>query len=297
MPVRHVLLALVVVAIWGFNFTMIKLSVEAMPPLFAAGLRFTFAALPLVFFLKPPKTHWLYVVGFGLAFGFGLYSFLNMALYWGMPAGLSSLVLQVQAFFTMLFAFLVLGERPRRVQVVGAGIAFCGIGVIALERIEATAIVPLLLTILAAVAWGVANVLTKKAGRVDPTAFTVWGALAAPLPLFALSLGVEGPEAIGAAITGFSWADAGLIAFLAYPATLLGGAIWAWLLGRHPASTVAPFTLLVPIVGILSGALILHERITLVEIGGGVLILLGLLVPALLPTRSGAAMSRAAQKA
>lgn len=281
MPLRHVLLALLVVAIWGFNFVVIKLSVEALPPILAAALRFTAAALPAVFFIRPPKAPFWLVIGFGLAFGFALYGFLNLSLAWGMSAGLSSLVLQTQAFFTMALAFLLLGERPSRYQIVGALVAFAGIGVIALERLAATALLPLGMTLLAALSWGVANVLTKKAGRVNAVAFTVWGALVAPIPLLGLSLLVEGPDAVLGALQGFSWSDAGLIAFLAYPATLLGGGIWSWLLGRHPASVVAPFTLLVPITGLLSGYLVLGEVITPIEVGGGILVIAGLLITVL----------------
>ena len=278
MPLRHVLLALLVVAIWGFNFVIIKLSVEALPPILAAGLRFVAAALPAVLFIRPPKAPWWLVVGFGLSFGFALYGFLNLALAWGMSAGLSSLVLQTQAFFTMALAFALLGERPNRFQIVGALVAFAGIGVIAIERLAATALLPLGMTLLAALSWGLANVLTKKAGRINALAFTVWGSLAAPLPLIGLSLLVEGPQVVLEALAGFGWQEAGLIAFLAYPATLLGGGIWSWLLGRHPASTVAPFTLLVPITGLLSGYLVLGETITPIEVGGAVLVIAGLVV-------------------
>lgn len=278
MPLRHVLLALLVVAIWGFNFVIIKLSVEALPPILAAGLRFVAAALPAVFFIRPPKAPWWLVAGFGLSFGFALYGFLNLSIAWGMSAGLSSLVLQTQAFFTMALAFVLLGERPSRFQIIGAMIAFAGIGVIAIARLAATALLPLGMTLLAALSWGLANVLTKKAGRVNALAFTVWGSLAAPLPLIGLSLLVEGPQVVLEALQDFGWQEAGLIAFLAYPATLLGGGIWSWLLGRHPASTVAPFTLLVPITGLLSGYLVLGETITTIEIGGAVLVISGLVV-------------------
>lgn len=278
MPLRHVLLALLVVAIWGFNFVVIKLSVEAFPPILAAALRFTAAAFPAVLFVRPPKAPWPLVLAFGLTFGVALYGFLNLAIAWGMPAGLSSLVLQTQAFFTMIIAFVVLGERPSRFQVLGAGIAFAGIAVIATERLEGTALLPLVMVLLAALSWGLANVLTKKAGKINALSFTVWGVLAAPLPLFALSLATEGWPQVAAALRGFSWSDAGLIAFLAYPATLLGGAIWSWLLGRHPASVVAPFTLLVPITGIASGYLVLGEQISWIEVGGGLLVIAGLVV-------------------
>jgi O-acetylserine/cysteine efflux transporter len=278
MPIRHVFLALLVVAIWGFNFVVIKLSVEALPPVLAAALRFFFAAFPLVFFVKPPKAHWSLVVGFGLSFGFALYAFLNLALAWGMPAGLSSLVLQCQAFFTMALAFVFLGERPSRFQIIGAVVAFAGIGVIALERLGGASIVPLLMTLLAALSWGFANIVTRKASPRDALSFTVWGVLVAPLPLLLLSAVLEGPSIMLTALGGFGWSDAALIAFLSYPATLLGGAIWSWLLGQHPASTVAPFTLLVPITGLVSGHLILGETITPIEIAGGLLVIAGLMV-------------------
>ena len=278
MPVRHILLALLVVAIWGFNFVVIKLSVEALPPILAAALRFAAAAFPAVLFVRPPKARASIVIGFGLCFGVALYGFLNLGLAWGMPAGLSSLVLQTQAFFTMVMAFLLLGERPSRFQIIGAAIAFGGIAVIASERLEGTDFLPLGLVLLAAVSWGLANVLTKKAGKVNAVSFTVWGVLAAPVPLFVLSLVTEGWPAISAALMGFGWSDAVLIAFLAYPATLLGGAIWSWLLGRHPASVVAPFTLLVPITGLASGYLVLGETITLIEVLGAGLVICGLVV-------------------
>lgn len=276
MPIRHVLLALVVVAIWGFNFVVIKLSVEAMPPILAAALRFLAVALPAIFFVKPPKAPAWLVIAYGLAFGFALYAFLNLSIAWGMPAGLSSLVLQVQAFFTMIIAFLILGERPNRFQILGAGVAFFGIVIIATERLGGTELLPLSFTVLGALAWGVANVLTRMAGRVNPLSLTVWGSLAAPLPLLGLSFLTEGGEAIAEALTSFSWSDAGLIAFLAYPSSTLGGVIWAWLLMRHPASVVAPFTLLVPVTGLVSAYVVLGEMITSIEVLGALFVIAGL---------------------
>lgn len=279
MPLRHILLALVVVAIWGFNFVVIKWSVEAMPPILAAALRFAAAAFPLVLFVKPPKAKIWLVIAYGFCLGFLLYAFLNLALAWGMPAGLASLVLQTQAFFTMALALPLLGDRPGKFQLIGAGVAFSGIAVIALERMEGTtSLVPLVFTILGAASWGMANVLTKMAGKVNALSFNVWGALAAPIPLLGLSLLTEGWPAIAEAITQFSWTDAGIIAFLAYISTILAGAIWSWLLGRHPTSVVAPFTLLVPITGLLSGYLILGEMITPIEILGAIVVISGLVV-------------------
>jgi len=276
MPIRDVLLALVVVSIWGFNFTIIKLSVAELPPLLAAALRFIFAAVPAIFFLPRPKAPWTLITGYGLTMGVSLYGLLNMAIYLGMPASLSSLVLQIQAMFTMGLAFVFLKEVPRPLQLVGAAIAFAGIGIIAWSRFEGAGLVPLLITLAAAVAWASANVISKKAGPINMITFTVWGNLIASGPLLLLSGIFEGPADIVEALSPPSWEAVGLVAFLAYPATLFAFAIWSGLLSRHPAATVAPFTLLVPIAGIASGVLILAEPIHAVDIWGGALIFLGL---------------------
>ncbi len=276
MPLRDVLLALVVVAIWGFNFVVIKLSVEALPPILAVALRFALAAFPAILFFRPPKTSFWYVAGFGLAFGFGLYCFLNVALFLGMPAGLGSVVLQVQGFFTMMIAFFVLKERPRPIQIAGALVAFAGIGVIASARWQGAALLPLLLTLGAAMSWAVANVVSKAAGKVNPIAITVWGSAIACVPLFAVSFATEGTEALVQAFVAPTWQVWALILFLAYPATLFGLAVWNYLLSKHPATLVAPFTLLVPITGLLSGYLVLGEVVSPVELAGGALVVAGL---------------------
>ena len=278
MPLRHILAALVVVAIWGFNFVVIKLSVNALPPILAAGIRFAFASWPLVFFIRPPKTEWYKVVLFGLTFGFALYSFLNFALSMGMPAGLASVVLQVQAFFTMLIAFFVLHERPRAQQIIGAIIAFAGIGVMAIDRFEGAQLWPFALTILAAISWGVANNVAKTFGGANPVATTVWGGLVASFSLIGLSLVLDGPQPLIDFVVAPDLYTVGVLAFLAYPATLFGMAIWNHLLALHPASIVAPFTLLVPITGLLSGYLVLGETVAPLEMAGGALIVLGIAI-------------------
>ena len=279
MPLRHILLALLVVAIWGVNFAVMKMSVTALPPILAAALRFLLAAFPAVFFVPIPKVNWSRIVLYGLFFGFGLYAFLNFALYTGMSSGLTSVVLQVQAFFTMVFAFFLLGERPRPIQIGGALIAFAGILVISMDRLDGAGLTSLLLVVAAAMCWGIANIVSKRTRGADPIALTVWGALVATVPLFGLSFVVEGLDADLAAIAGADLGTWGIIAFLAWPATLLTLTIWNWLLRQHPASIVAPFSLLVPVAGPLSGWLMLGETITPIELAGGILIVAGLVIP------------------
>ncbi|WP_196260198.1 EamA family transporter [Pelagibacterium limicola] len=276
MPLRDVLIALAVVSIWGVNFTVIKLSVTELPPLLAAALRFFFAAVPVIFFIPRPKAPWTLVVGYGLSMGCALYAFLNTSIALGMPASLASLALQMQAMFTIALAFFVLGEVPRKLQIVGAAVAISGIGVIAAGHWQGAGLIPLGVLMLAALSWAVANVVSKKAGSIPMVPFTVWGNAIGCVPLFALSFLFEGGPGVLVNVFPPSLTVIGLIAFLAYPTTLFGFAMWSGLLSRHSAATVAPFTLLVPITGIASGVLVLGEPIHPADVAGGVLVLIGL---------------------
>ena len=180
----HILLAVAIAAIWGFNFVIIKVGVAAVPPFLLTGLRFLLAAIPAVFFIARPDVSWKYVAGFGLAISIGQFVFLFLAIYLGLPASLASLVLQLQAFFTMFFAAFTLKEIPKPVQLIGAVVAFCGIGLIAAERWSGPQALPLILCVTAAAGWGASNIVVKKAKPGNAFAFVVWASLAAPIPLF-----------------------------------------------------------------------------------------------------------------
>jgi O-acetylserine/cysteine efflux transporter len=278
MKPRDILLAILVTAIWGFNFVIIKWGVAEVPPLLLTGLRFAAAALPAVFFIKRPGTALKYVAGYGIVLGVIKFGLLFVAMNIGFSASLSSLVLQLQAFFTMGFAALVLQDRPRPVQVAGALVAFGGIGLIAATRWSNQALLPMVLAVAAACAWGVANVIAKKSGEKDMLAFVVWSSLFSPLPLFGLSWIFEDHAAIVAALTHPSWTAIGSVLFLAWLATLVGFGIWNNLLSRYSAGTVAPFSLLVPIFGIASGVLVMGDDFTGLVVWGAVLVFAGLLL-------------------
>ncbi len=274
---RDTLTALLVAAIWGFNFVVIKVGVEHVPPLLLTGLRFLFAALPAVFLVPRPRAGWASVIGFGLALGVIKFGLLFSAIHAGMPAGLSSLALQLQAFFTILFAAILFAERPKMKQIIGGAIAFAGVAIIATERGNAPT-GPLAMVVLAAAFWGVANLISKRSGETNMLSFVVWASLVPPLPLFALSYLLEDHAAIAAFFTAPSWLSIGAVAYLAYPTTVLAFALWNRLLSRYPAATVAPFSLLVPIFGIASASLLLAEPLTLIEMVGSGVVLIGLVV-------------------
>lgn len=277
MPPRDIALALGVVLIWGLNFVAIKWGVDEISPFLLTALRYLGCALPAVFFVRRPQVGWPILIAYGLTVGVFQFSFLFTAIRLGMPAGLASLVMQMQVFFTMGLAILLLGDRPTPLQLGGAAIALLGLGTIGAEHLGGTVLVPLLMTLVAAFSWATSNIVTKRAGRIDMFAFVIWGSLVPPLPMLALSLLFDGPSALVDLLSISPQAILSVL-FIAYGSTLVGYGIWAMLLGRYPASMVAPFSLLVPVVGFAAAFLFLGEAMTALEVLGSVLIFIGLLL-------------------
>lgn len=283
MTPRDTFLTLAVIVVWGVNFMAIKWGVAEVPPLLLTALRYVVAAVPAIFFVRWPKVGLGILIAYGLAIGVGQFGFLFSAIHLGMPAGLASLVLQLQSFFTIGLAVAFLGERPKSAQLVGAAIALIGICLIAVEKLEGTGFWPLIMTICAAMGWAVSNLIVKKLGKVDMLGFVVWSSLVPILPLLLLSLVIEGPGAIPYGVSHITWLGIGSILFVGWVSTDFGYGAWSWLLGRYPASTVAPFTLLVPVVGLTSGQLVLGEAMSGLDWAGSLLVFIGLLVNVFAP--------------
>lgn len=281
MAPRDLLLALLVVVVWGLNFVVIKAGVAEVPPLLLGALRFVAAALPAVFLFRRPQVPLRLMLAYGLTISVGQFAFLFSAIHAGMPSGLASLVLQSQAFFTMMFAAFWLKEVWRPSQLAGLVLAGGGLALIGSAHGVSMPLVGFMLTVLAASMWAAGNIVTRRIsglGPVDMQALVVWASLVPPLPLFALSWMIEGPAAIGTALANFSLRSAGAVLYLAWIATLLGYGLWSRLLSRYPANQVAPFSLLVPLVGLTCGWLVYDERLQLVHFAGGALLMAGLVV-------------------
>ncbi|MEU6848321.1 EamA family transporter [Streptomyces sp. NPDC046716] len=258
----HTGLAVLVAALWGVNFVVIDIGLAHFPPLLFCALRFLLAALPAVFLVGRPCVPWRWILGLGLALGVGKFGLLFVGMNAGMPAGLSSLVLQVQAVFTALLAFAFLGERPRPVRVVGMAVALAGIGVAAVDEGASGPLGAFALVLVAAAFWGVANVLTRKAAPEAPFNFMVWSSAVPVLPLLGLSLLFEGPATDARALASLDLPGVGAIVYVALVTTLFCFSAWSRLLRRYDASTVAPYSLLVPVFGMSSAALFLGESVS-----------------------------------
>ena len=282
----HLLWALAATAIWGFNFVVIKIGLGSFPPLLLTALRFALAALPALF-LERPRVPWRHLILTGLALFVGQYVLLFVAMAHGMPPGLASITLQVQVCFTMLIAMLVLGERPQVRQWAGAAVAFGGLGAIGSSVGGDVTALGLGLTIMSALSWACGNLLLKRmpparTGRPIPMLnLIVWLSVVPPLPVFALSLGFEGPERILDALTHAGWPGFGALFYIVALSTLVGFGIWGRLLSLYSAATVVPFSLLVPIFGAASAALVFHESFGPARLIGMVLIMSGLAIVAL----------------
>jgi len=272
---RDILAAVSVALVWGLTFIAIKVGVGETSPLMLSALRFVFASIPAVFFVAPPRAPAWKVALYGLLIGVGQFGVLFIAIRQGFPVGLSSLVIMAQVYFTILLAWLALSERPKRMQLIGAGVAFAGMGVIGSERLAGASVGPFLLVVLAAFFWGAGNVVAKTAGKIDALALTVWSSLAAPLPLIALSLAFDGTTPLYG-LAHPSWRLAVSVAVIAYAGTIFGFGLWARLLAHYSAATVAPFALLVPVVGMAAGVLIFAEPLRAVELFGALLVMAGL---------------------
>jgi O-acetylserine/cysteine efflux transporter len=267
--------ALVAAVALGLAFIAIKIGVGEAPPILLTALRFAFAAVPAVFFIPPPKVSVGRVALYGILIGVGQFGLLFLAIGQGMPVGLASLIIQLQAFITVFLAWLILDERPSIVQIVAAGIAFLGIAVIGSQRVGGASLAPFLMVVAAAFCWGAGNIVGKLAGRINMFAFTIWSSLAAPLPLLVLSIFFEGARA-SRALLHPSWVLGLCVAGLAYGGTLLGFGLWSRLLAHYPASLVAPFALLIPVVGMISAWLIFAEPLSPAEFIGALLVMAGL---------------------
>ena len=279
LPLSHLFLALAIVAVWGTNFVVIKLSLAAFPPFLFAALRYTFAFIPLAFFISRPQVSWTSLCAYGVAIGVGQFGILYFAIDGRISPGLASLVIQTQVFFTIGFAMFFAKERLRLYQAVAVSVSMTGLGIIALHTDADTTFVGMALVVFAGLSWGIANTVSRRAGSINMLSYVVWASLFSLPPLFLISLIFEGgwEQMSTSMITAPTGAWAGVL-WQSWGNTVFGYAAWAWLLSKHPAAVVAPAPLLVPIFGMGASAYFLSEPLPLWKILAAGLVIAGLIV-------------------
>ncbi|BBL25678.1 EamA family transporter [Comamonas sp. CMM01] len=277
--------ALIVIVVWGLNFVVMKWGLATLSPLLLCALRFVAASLPFLLFVRPPRNlSWGLLAAYGLVQGVGQFGLLFTGMKLGMPAGMASVVLQTQAFITMLMAAALLGEKPQRWQWIGLTVAIAGLVLIGAAHGDGASQMTLLgflFTVGAAAMWASSNLLTRmaaKQGPYEPVSFIVWTSLFPIVPLLLLSLWLDGADQVAQQLQAIGVRELGVIAYLAFLSTLLGYGLWTRLLQRYAASTVAPLSLLVPVIGLLSAMLLLGEFPTALQWLGTAGVLLGMVV-------------------
>ena len=283
MSARDAGLGLLVAALWGLAFVATKVALQTFSPPELVLLRFVVAGAAAAF-LPRPRLPWGRLVALGLFLYTGQFVLQFFGIAAGMPAGLAAVAVQTQALFTVGLAALVLGERPGPLQLGGIALATAGLGVLALTvGVDFTAR-GLALTLLSALSWAVGNLLLKRAPATDMAGLAAWLSLVPPLPALALMLALDGPAALPRALASAPWVALAAAVYLGAAATVVAYAIWGALLRRHPTAAVAPFALLVPVIGMAASAAFLGERFGTLRLVGIGLVLAGVGLIALAPS-------------
>ena len=292
MSYPHIALAVFVTVLWGFTFVVMRDLLDVLPPFLMSTLRVVAAGAPVLVLWRVPKIPFYWVLLLGATQGVVQMSLLLLGMQFGMPAGLASLVLQMQVLFTTLLAFMLLGEKPGRAQYAGIAISLVGMIVIASTMPGGGTLIGFGIVILAALTWATSNIVVKFAGTDDVISLVAWAHVIGILPLLALSYGLEGQNEIFHILAELSWFRVGEIAFLGGISTFGGFTLWSYLMRKNSASTVAPFSLIIPIAGMTSTTLILGEELSTLRMAGAGLVLVGLAFGTI---RLGAAKLRAAR--
>ncbi len=287
---RHAALALLVVAVWGTNFVVIKVGLQYFPPLLLALLRFAFSAFPFVFFLPRPRTPWRWLVIYGVFLGAGQFGLLFYAMRADMSPGLASLVVQSQVFFTIALSAWIFRERITTVTLAGSAVAVAGLALIASHLDASTTLAGVAEVLTAAFCWACANIAVKKAVEQREAPFPMlnfiaWSSLFAVPPLAALTLLLEGPGPAWHALAGAGFTAWTVVAWQVVGNTLFAFAAWSFLLARYDAAAVAPYALLIPVFGMGSSALVLGEALPAWKLAGGALVLAGIAIIVVLGSR------------
>jgi len=286
------LFALLVVLIWGINFTVIKLGLDGVPSMILVVLRYSITSLA-VFFVKKPKTDWKYIILYGLSVGVGQFSCLFYAMEIGMPASLASILLQLQAFISPFLALLFLKQKIKTKQLIGFIIAAVGLLTIGIgsgtKGVSSIPLNAMILTICAPVFWSLANIIaifasekaTAEGETLDMLGLVVWSSLIPPIPMLGIALLVDTPQTLLNAVMNLSAMSIFSALYLSVGATIFGYGMWNILISKYTISKIAPLSLLVPITGLLTARVVLQEQLSIIQWLGVLIILAGLMLTSL----------------
>jgi drug/metabolite transporter (DMT)-like permease len=278
MKKNDLILGILVMIVWGLNFSVIKLGVSEIDPLLLTALRFTLATLPAIFFVKKPDVSWIYLIVYGWLFAIGIWGMATWSIQAGLSAGMASVLLQTNVIFGLFLGYFLLKETLPINKIIGSGVALAGLLLSLTVTDGSVTKQGLMLILCAAISWSFASIIVKKAGTKQVFAFSLWAMAFAPIPLFLIVYFQSGSDAFIQLSTQFNERVIFSVLFQAYPVTLLGYWIWNRLLVTYPLTTVAPLTLLVPIFGLLGGVLFYQEEVGMIKLVASLCVISGILI-------------------
>jgi O-acetylserine/cysteine efflux transporter len=234
--------------------------------------------MPAIFFVKLPAVNFRLVAIYGLVMFALQFAFLFLGMHAGITAGLTSLIMQVQIFFSIFFAAIILGEKLNTWQIFGAFISFLGIGLVALHVDRHISLFGFICILGAAATWGCGNLITKKISHINMMALVIWGCFIASIPMFILAIVIEGTDTMYYSLQHLSLTGAFSLFYIICFSTWVGYGLWNHLLSQYPVNMIVPYTLLVPIVGLLSSVIWLHEPLYAWKIFATLFVLTGLYI-------------------
>ena len=274
----HLLIAVTIACVWGFNFSIIKLGVSEMDPLILTGLRFTFATFPVIFFVRKPQVPLFILALYGITFGVGVWGMLTLSIHLGLSAGMSSVILQSSTFISVLFGVFFLKEVLSTIRKIGLLVSILGLIIIFLMEDGSITLLGAVFAGFAAFNFSIINLIIKTVVIKDMFAFIVWSCIFAPIPLFALSLITNGTDGFYHLANNINYLSTFSVLFQAYPVTVLGYWLWNKLLAQYPISTMAPLTLLIPMFGLLGSVIFYGEQVGTIKLIAVFLILFGIFI-------------------
>ncbi|EJL6699815.1 TPA: EamA family transporter [Vibrio cholerae] len=278
MGLKDYILCVFIMAIWGLNFSVVKLGLDTLDPMLLTALRFTLAAIPAVFFVKKPDLHWGYPAAYGLTFSVGVWGLSTWAIGAGLSPGMAALLIQTNVVFSLGLGWLLLKESVSPLRAFGALIALCGLALSLMVSDGSVTLTGVGLILVAALCWSISGGLLKQSNTEHVFAFSVWSMLFAPIPLCLLSYLQVGTQGFIALMDNMTLPGVFSIIYQAYMTTLFGYWIWNKLVMSYHLSHVSPFTLLVPLFALLGSSIMFHEVISSQKVVSCALIALGLLI-------------------
>jgi len=284
---KDVFISIALMCLWGFNFSVIKLGAMQVDPILLTALRFTFAVFPAIFFVRRPPEAARFLLAYGVIFGLGVWGMMVWSIKLGVSAGMAGLLMNMSIISSLVLGYFLFKEAITFSKIIGVVLAISGLIVSLALTDGSVPLNALPLTLIAAFSWSLMSVVVKKSKTQNVFAFSVWGMLFAPIPLVLFAYifnGIQPFVDLPSQLNSQVWFS---ILFQAYPTTLLGYWVWNKLTVKYPLSTMAPFTLLTPIFGLIGSVMFYNEGVTLMKVLAYALILGGLIISQLQPKNMG----------